>query len=135
MEAELLIANDKLVAFIERRAIGEALVVEERAVAALQVFDEVAAALAKDRGMAAAHGGHIDRHFAVGTAADDGPIAIELEARARSRTFDKLQKCHAELTARSKCRNEAAKSGTVGVADRQRSFRNDSTESVRKEGE
>ena len=102
VEAELLIANDELIAFVERRAIGEALVVEERAVAALQVFDEVAAALAENRGMAAADGGHVERHLAIGAAADDRPIAIELEARARSRTFDKLQKCHAALTARSK---------------------------------
>ena len=96
VEAELLIANDELIAFVERRAIGEPLVVKKRAVAALQIFDEVAAALAKNRGMAAADGRHIERHLAVGAAADDRPIAIELEARARRRTFDKLQKCHAD---------------------------------------
>ena len=57
-------------------------VVEKRAVAALQIFDEVVAVLANDGGMPAANGRHIERHFAIGTAADDGAIAIELKTRA-----------------------------------------------------
>ena len=58
-------------------------VVEERAVAALQVFDEIVAALAKNRGVTTAHGGHVERHLAIGAAADDGSIAIELKTSAR----------------------------------------------------
>ena len=68
----------------------DALVVEERAVAALQVFDEEVVPLAEDGGMAAAHGGHIERHLAVAVAADDRPVAIDREPRARGCPVNKF---------------------------------------------
>ena len=49
--------------------------------------------------MAAADGRHVERHFAIGTAADDGLLAVELEPRAGRSPFDKLQKCHGDVTA------------------------------------
>ena len=53
---------------------------KERFDGGMKIRREVLGAAYVDRGMAAAYRGHIDRHFAVGTAADDRPIAIKLEA-------------------------------------------------------
>ncbi len=51
--------------------------------------------LAQDGGMATADGRHIERNLAIGTAANDGPIALDFESRARTIAFDKLENSHA----------------------------------------
>jgi hypothetical protein len=94
MEAERLAADQQLVAIPQRSPIDDAFVVEEGAVATFQVFDEEAALLADDRGVAAADRGHIERHVAVAVAANDGPIAVHDEPRARGTLSNQFQERH-----------------------------------------
>ena len=97
VEANRLAADHELVAVAERGAIDDSLLVEIGAVAAFEVFDEESTFGTEHRGMATAHGRHVERHFAIVAAANDRSFAVDGESRGRRTFFNKFQKCHDEL--------------------------------------
>src|SRR5581483_6314621 len=82
-------ANLDKVVLGERRATGDARAIEEGAVAAADILDEVAASFAEDPGMLAADGEGFEIDIHVRLAANERGVSCQREALARVGPFDR----------------------------------------------